>query len=160
MSLYLRIIQKDDLDEILDFEKARLRETMADEMERELHSWNARWRKEALEHYLPMGWSFLARDKNLESQFSKEGLLAGYFLAQPLLFFEGQTQSLWIEYMNYTTLQARDELCELGYKLCREKHFQKVFFPETQGVMNAVKAFKAQSWDPHVLIVPTSKAST
>ena len=160
MSLYLRTIQQQDLDEILHFEKTKLQETIPDEMDRELKSWNSRWRKEALEHYVPMGWSFLVRDRNLESSFSDEGLLTGYFIAQPLLFFEGQTQTLWVEHMQYSTLQARDELCELAYKISREKHFQKVLFPESQSVMNAVKAFKAQNWDPQVLTVATSKASS
>lgn len=160
MSLYLRVIQPDDLDEVLQFEKAKLQETITDEMERELKSWNSRWRIESLNHYLPMGWSFLARDRNLKSSFSSEGLLVGYFIAQPLLFFEGQTQTLWVEHMQYNTLQARDELCELAYKLSREKHFQKVLFPESQSVMNAVRAYKAQNWDPQVLSVATTKAST
>lgn len=159
MSLYLRVIQAADLDEILLFEQNKLGETIADEMEREIHSWNARWRKESLHHYLPMGWCFLARDRNLSSEHSSEGLLVGYFLAQPLLFFDGNTQSLWVEHMQYSTLQARDELCELAYKLSREKHFQKVFFPESQSVMNAVKPYKAENWDPQVLTVATTKAS-
>jgi hypothetical protein len=160
MSLYLRVIQPDDLDEVLQFEKTKLQETITDEMERELKSWNSRWRQESLNHYLPMGWSFLARDRNLKSSFSNEGLLVGYFIAQPLLFFEGQTQTLWVEHMQYNTLQARDELCELAYKLSREKHFQKVLFPESQSVMNAVRTYKAQNWDPQVLSVATTKAST
>lgn len=160
MSLYLRVIQPADLEEIVDFEKNKLRETMTDEMERELHSWNARWRQESLNHYLPMGWSFLARDRNLPSSFSTEGQLVGYFLAQPLLFFDGHTQSLWVEHMQYGTLQARDELCELAYKLSREKHFQKVLFPESQSIMNAVKAFKAQNWDPQVLLVHATKVTS
>ncbi len=160
MSLYLRTIQAADLEEIVDFEKNKLRETVADEMERELHSWNARWRQESLNHYIPMGWCFLARDRNLKSAFSSEGQLVGYFLAQPLLFFDGNTQTLWVEHMQYSTLQARDELCELAYKLSREKHFQKVLFPESQSVLNAVKAMKAQNWDPQVLSVATTKAST
>jgi hypothetical protein len=159
MSLYLRVIQPADIEEVLHFEKAKLQETIADEMERELTSWNSRWRPESLNHYLPMGWSFLARDRNLKSEFSEEGLLVGYFLAQPLLFFEGQTQSLWVEHMAYNTLQARDELCELAYKLSREKHFQKVLFPECQSIMNAVKAFKAENWDPQVLTINTTKVS-
>jgi len=159
MSFYLRVIQLADLDEIIDFEQAKLRETIADEMERELKSWNSRWRRESLNHYLPMGWSFLIRDRNQPSSFSTEGQLIGYFLAQPLLFFDGNTQSLWVEHMQYNSLQARDELCELAYKLSREKNFQKVLFPESQSIMNAVKIYKAENWDPQVLTVPTSKAS-
>ncbi len=159
MSLYLRVIQPNDIEEIVQFEKSKLKETVSDEMEREIQSWNSRWRQESLNHYLPMGWSFLSRDRNLKSEYSSEGLLVGYFLAQPLLFFDGQTQSLWIEHIQYSTLQARDELCELAYKLSREKHFQKVFFPESQSVLNAVKAYKAEPWDPQILTVATTKAS-
>lgn len=159
MSLYLRVIQPADLDEIIEFEKVKLKETISDEMERELHSWNSRWRKESLDHYLPMGWSFLARDSSQQSEVSSEGLLVGYFIAQPLLFFDGQTQSLWVEHMQYGTLQARDELCELAYKLSREKHFQKVFFPENQSVRNAIKSFHPENWDPQILSVQTTKAS-
>lgn len=159
MSLYLRVIQTSDLDEIVDFEKTKLKETMTDEMERELHSWNARWRNESLNHYLPMGWSFLARDRNQPSKFSNEGLLVGYFLAQPFLFFDGHTQSLWVEHMQCASLQACNELCELAYKLSREKHFQKVLLPESPTILEAVKTFKAENWDPAVLLVPTTKAT-
>jgi hypothetical protein len=157
MSLYLRVIEPSETDEILDFENRKLSEMIADETERTLASWNTRWRKESLQHYLPMGWSFLARDPSQPSAFSSEGLLVGYFIAQPLLFFEGQTQSLWIEHIQYSTLQARDELADLAYKLSREKHLQKVFFPESQSLHNAVRGMKAESWDPQVLSVKTTK---
>lgn len=157
MSLYTRVITKLDLDEIVTFEKAKLAETISDEMEREMKSWNSRWRKESLEHYLPMGWSFLVRDRSQKSSSSDEGLLVGYFLAQPLLFFDGNTQNLWVEHIQYSTLQARDELCELAYKLSREKHFQQVFMPESQSVLNAVKNFKSMPWDPKVLMMKTTK---
>lgn len=157
MSLYLRIIQASEMDEILEYENRKLSEVIADEMERTMASWNTKWRKESLEHYLPMGWSFMARDSSLPSSFSNEGLLVGYFIAQPLLFFEGQTQSLWVEHIQYSTLQARDELADLAYKLSREKHFQKVFFPESQSLLSAVRGMKAESWDPQVLSVKTTK---
>ena len=160
MSLFTRVIQKLDLDEIFHFEKAKLQETIADEADREIKSWNARWRKESLEFYFPIGWSFLARDPSQPSTYSPEGLLVGYFLAQPLLFFDGQTQTLWVEHIQFSTLQARDELCELAYKLSREKHFQKVLFPESQTVLNAIKNFKSQSWGPQVLSIQTTKASS
>ena len=159
MALTSRILQSSDLDEIVQYEKLKLKETIADEMEREMASWNARWRQESLEHYLPLGWSFLIRDSSLPSEFSSEGQLVGYFLGQPLLFFDGQTQSLWVEHIQYSTLQARDELCDLAYRLSREKHFQKVFFPESQSIQNAVKTFKAENWDPQVLTARTTKAS-
>ncbi|RYZ89117.1 MAG: hypothetical protein EOP06_09815 [Proteobacteria bacterium] len=158
MSLFCRVVQMQDLQEILDFENAKLIEAIPDEMERTLHSWNVRWRKEALEHYLSLGWSFLARDPDKVSTSSDEGLLVGYYIAQPLLFIEGQTQSLWVEHLQYASLQARDELCELAYKICREKHFQKVFFPNASGLNNSLSAFKAEVWNPAVMHIKTSKA--
>ena len=157
MSLYTRVITKTDLEEILAFEKAKLQETILDEMEREMKSWNSRWRQESLEHYLPLGWSFLVRDRSQSSSFSDEGLLVGYFLAQPLLFFDANTQNLWLEHIQFSTLQARDELCELAYKMSREKHFQQVLFPESQSVHNAIKNFKSQQWDPQILMCKTTK---
>ncbi len=159
MSLYTRVIQLEDLQEIIELEKSKLSEVVADEMDRELQSWNSRWRKESLEHYVPKGWSFLARDRAQSSSASTEGLLVGYFIAQPLLFFDGQTQSLWLEHIQFSTLQARDELCDLAYRLSREKHFQKVFFPDSQSVSNAIKNMRSQNWDPQVLVAATTKAS-
>ncbi len=155
MSLTSRIIQINDLPELVLFEKMKLEESIQNEMEREILSWNSRWREESLKHYLPMGWSFLTRDRTDGSR--EEGKLMGYFIAQPLLFFDGQTQSLWIEHISYATLQARDELCEIAYKLAREKHFQKVFFPDSKSILNAVKSFKAENWDPQVLFSHTTK---
>lgn len=157
MGLFCRVIQIQDLQEILDFENKKLQELIPDEMERTLQSWNARWRPESLEHYLPLGWSFLMRDQDKPSTYSDEGVLVGYFLAQPLLFLDGQTQSLWVEHLQYASLQARDELCELAYKLSREKHFQKVFFPNISGINNSISAFKAETWSPAVMHIKTTK---
>ncbi len=158
MTLFCRAIQLQDLNEILDFENKKLQELISDEMERTLHSWNVRWRKEALEYYLVLGWSFLVRDTACSSQFSDEGLLVGYYMAQPLLFLDGQTQSLWVEHLQYASLQARDELCELAYKVSREKHFQKVFFPNVSGISNSISSFKAETWSPAVMHIKTTKA--
>lgn len=157
MSLFCRIIQISDLQEIIDHETRKLVETIPDENDRTIHAWHARWRKESLEHYLPLGWSFLARDTDVVSPASKEGALVGYFIAQPFLFVDGMTQSLWVEHLSYSSLQARDELCELAYKLAREKHFQRVFFPNVGGISNSVAAFKPETWSSPVLCVKTSK---
>lgn len=159
MALLCRIIQSSDLEEILNFEKRRLMEIMPDENERTLHSWHARWRQESLEHYLPLGWSFLARDPDLATEAEPEGPLVGYFLAQPLLFLDGQTQSLWVEHVSASSLQSRDQLCELAYKLSREKHFQRVFFPNTTGVANSVATFRPEPWNVSVLCVKTTRTS-
>lgn len=152
-----RVIQPSDLQELLEYEQRKLMETVSDENERTMQAWHAPWRREALEHYLPLGWSFLSRDRDLSNPASPDGALTGYFIAQPFLFMGGQTQSLWVEHLAYSSLKARDELCELAYKLAREKHFQKVFFPNVSGIANSVAAFKAESWQAPVLSVKTTK---
>ncbi|WP_374034550.1 hypothetical protein ACES2I_00975 [Bdellovibrio bacteriovorus] len=150
MSLYCRVIQPEDLQQILDLENKKLAETYPDEMERMIATWNSKFRVEALNHYISLGWSFLAVEQDTDK-------LMGYFIAQPLLFLDGQTQTLWVEHVQYSSLQARDELCELAYKLGREKHLQRVYFPNDNGVPNSVKAFKAESWQPGTLSVKTTK---
>lgn len=150
MSLICRVIQPDDLQEILDLESKKLQEAYPDEMERMMAGWNSKFRVEALNHYIPLGWSFLVRDGDNNS-------LLGYFIAQPLLFLDGQTQSLWVEHVQYASLQARDELCEMAYKLGREKHLQRVYFPSDNGVSNSIKTFKPEAWMPGAFSVKTTK---
>lgn len=145
-----RVILADDLQDILDLENKKLQDMYPDESDRMIAGWNSKFRVEALNHYIPLGWSFLARDPETQ-------LLVGYFIAQPLLFLDGQTQSLWVEHVQYTSLQARDELCELAYKLGREKHLQRVYFPNDNGVPNSVKSFKSETWAPGTLAVKTTK---
>lgn len=157
MSLYLRVIQTNEIDEILEFENKKLKEQFPGDMEAMLQSWHAKWRKESLEHHFTAGWSFLARDKDRESAFSSEGELVGYFIAQPLLFFDGQTQSLWVEHFQFSTLQARDELCDLAYRLAREKHFQRVYFPATQNLAPTLKSMKAADWSSQAVFINTTK---
>lgn len=157
MSLYCRVIQESDFQEVTDFENKKMQDAYPDESERMIASWNSKHRPEALKHYLALGWSFLIRDPGTTSSYSSEGLLVGYFIAQPLLFLDGQTQSLWVEHVQYSSLQARDELCELAYKLAREKHLQRVYFPNENGVPNSVKAFKVDTWQPGTLFVKTTK---
>lgn len=149
MSLDLKVIQTSEIEEILSFENRKLADSIQSPTERALESWNSRWRKEALEHYLPLGWSFLVRDGEQ---------LVGYFIAQPLLFFDNQTQSLWVEHIQFTSLQVRDALCELAYKLAREKHFQRVYFPQVSSVNNAIKPYSPNDWNPGVAMVKTTKA--
>jgi hypothetical protein len=157
MSLYLRIIETHEIEELIDFEVSKLSETVTDEMDRQIASWNSRWRRESLNHYLPMGWSFLARDRSLESSFSKEGRLVGYFIAQPLLFFDGHTQNLWVEHLQFSALEARDALTDLAYRLSREKHFQKVFFPNSGTILNSIRNFKPEAWGQEAFVVKTAK---
>lgn len=114
-----RVLQIQDIGQITQFEREHLRQCIADEVEQELASWHASWRQESLEYYLPLGWSF---------GIWQNSQLVGYFLAQPLLFSRGLTQTLWVE-----RLVAKDEegvifLIDHAYRMSREKHFQQVLF--------------------------------
>lgn len=148
----------DNTEEILAYENENLRKLYTSEIEQSLARWNSRWRPESLEHYLKTGWSFLLRDRDIPSSFSPDGALIGYFLAQPLLFLDGQTQSLWVEYISFKNLAARDNLCDFAYRLSKEKHLQKVYFPSLNNVKNSVNTYKASPWAPDVVQVLTTKA--
>jgi hypothetical protein len=158
MSLFFRIATLEDIHEIQEFETKKLSEILSDPMEREIQSWQAKWRKESLEHYLPSGWSFIARDQSAQSPFSREGLLVAYFLAQPMLFVDGQTQSLWVEHIAHSSLQSRDQICELAYKLSKEKHFQRVYFPTDCHIQNSISHMKPQIFSNAAVFVKTTKA--
>jgi len=116
-SLDTRILLLTDRDLITQFETERLTATIKDPMDREMRAWDARWRGEALEHYLPQGWSF--------GTFQEDKML-GYFLGQPYLFHRGLTQTLWIEHLSATTPAAARELVEVAHKWARDKHLQTV----------------------------------
>ncbi len=121
-----RILLEKDLEALMSFESQRLTLQIADPMEREMKAWDARWRKEALGHYLPQGWSF--------GVFEGEKLV-GYFLGQPYLFHRGLTQTLWIEHLAYESMKVAEELVNTAYKWARDKHLQAVLmekFPETE----------------------------
>jgi hypothetical protein len=122
MQLNARVLAPTELDEILAFEGARLALIEPDETSRMMAGWQAKWRREALESYLPLGWSFAIRDE--------QQMLQGYFLAQPLLFFRGQTQTLWVEWMSYTSAEVARELIELAVRWGRDKHLQRVLFAD------------------------------
>jgi hypothetical protein len=115
----LIVLKASDQDAILNFERERSSLSHSDPMEFELSSWKARWRPEQLTHYLPMGWSFGAWDKDR---------LLGYILTQPLLFFRGLTQTLWVEHLSYAEPSVGEALVEAAYKWARDKHFQTVLF--------------------------------
>ena len=110
-------MQAEDLPEIISFETKRLAEAGVQDEEVVFAQWQAPWREESLNHYLPLGWSFGVW---------KEEALQGYFLAQPLLFARGFTQTLWVEHLSALTPTSESELMDVAYKLAREKHFQKL----------------------------------
>lgn len=115
-----RILLPADIECIQDFERTELAKKTQDEVEAELQSWSAPWRQEALEHYLPLGWSF--------GIFANQTELHGYFLAQPLLFFQGDTQALWIEHMSAKSPEDLEALEDLAIRWARDKHLQSVHY--------------------------------
>ena len=48
-------------------------------------------------------------------------------LAQPLVFFRGHTQTLWIEHLEAATAEVSHLLLETAHRWARDKHFQCVF---------------------------------
>lgn len=150
-SLYsAQILQLEDSEQIIVLEQKKLTETISNEAERTIAQWHAPWRQESLNFYLPLGWSFGVQDNQNQK-------MVGYFLAQPLLFFEGDTQTLWVEHVTFASVQVRDLLCEIAYKLAREKHFQKVLFKNGAQVANAIKPFGAKEWSLQALHLKTTK---
>lgn len=114
----IKVMTPDNLEEVLQFEMDRLE---GDPLDREITSWHAPWRREALAHYLPLGWSFLKK---------KDGKILGYVICQPLLFFQGWTQNLWIEHVSAVDHATGVEMLEIAYRWAKDKHLQKVFFKE------------------------------
>lgn len=119
MNLEPRILQPDDLEQLYRLEKSKIKQ---DSFEDEMKSWSASWRKESLEHYLPLGWSYCLVDD--------EGQYQAYVLAQPQLFVHGLTQNLWIEHLYFETEEAVKVLFDIIYRTCREKHFQSLRLKE------------------------------
>ncbi len=117
-NLEIRILLPADKTTIMDFAKGRLAAEVPDPVEREMQSWGARWRGEALDHYLPQGWSF--------GVFAESGEMQGYILGQPYLFFRGLTQTLWIEHVDFATPHAAHQLLDTAHRWARDKHLQCV----------------------------------
>lgn len=123
----MRVIAIEELEEILKFERELLKTKIANDFERELAEWSAPWRRESLEFYLPLGWSFSVRE---------DGVLKGYLLAQPMLFYRGFTQTLWVEHLSYADDALRATLVDLAYRWARDKHFQRALFANSNWLDN------------------------
>lgn len=147
MSLLCKIIQPEDIDSLLQLEELKLTESYLNEEERLFASWNSRARKESLEHYAKLGWSFKV--------LNQEEKLVGFILAQPLLFFAGHTQSLWVEHLCSFSVKAHEFLIDVIYRLAREKHLQGVYFSKAEFLENVKVAFKSELWGEAPSFVPT-----
>ncbi|MCJ8276623.1 MAG: hypothetical protein MJK18_07260 [Bdellovibrionales bacterium] len=88
----IKLLMPEHGDAIINYEKQVLKNQGLSEIEAEMKSWDFPWRRESLDHYIKLGWSFVA----LEGEEIK-----GYILGQPLLFFNNWTQCLWLEYVSF-----------------------------------------------------------
>ncbi|MGE3973637.1 MAG: hypothetical protein AB7F59_03835 [Bdellovibrionales bacterium] len=131
MTFDARVVDISETDEIFEFEQKRLETSVEDEQLRMILSWQAPWRKESLEFYLPKGWCFAVRQNEQ---------LVGYFLAQPVLFFRQMTQTLWLEHVTFDSKEAGDYLLELAFKTAREKHIQSVLVSPQEELIPLLQA--------------------
>lgn len=150
MSAYTyQIAQLDDVDQVHQFEVNQRFGGEAESFENKMKIWDSSFRKEALEHYFKLGWSFVAYDSN--------GHLVGFFLGQPLLFLDKQTQTLWVEYVSAVNMEVKTELIDIAYRLSREKHFQRVLLSTEFQSEKLTKPFPFQKWDRTTSFLKTTK---
>ena len=119
----LRVLRSEDREILDQFEVQKIQEDK--DPLGFMKSWSAPWRSESLDHYLNLGWSM--------GYFEGESV-QGYILAQPLLFFRGHTQSLWLETLRVQSVSGTfndnisQTLFEALVKVSKEKHLQQVLF--------------------------------
>lgn len=143
-----RIAQTADVESIHQYETKKIFGEEAESFENKMLVWDSSYRKESLEHYLKLGWSFVAE---------KENQIVGFFLGQPLLFLDKQTQTLWVEYVSADSQEIFTELVDIAYRLSREKHFQKVLFSTTVQKEKLTKQFDFKPWDRQNIFLKTTK---
>lgn len=146
----IRVLTENDKDMILNFERAK---TEGDEMERSMAEWSAPWRGESLDHYLKLGWSlgvFKTADFNPDE-------FLGYYLGQVLLFFEGLTQTHWVEHLSYEDEETKNKLIDSSVRYARDKHLQRVLFPI--GLEKSLLGYKVSQHKMNHIEVLTSKVN-
>lgn len=156
-----RSLHDGDLENILTLENLWLKNTGKEPMEIEMASWSAPWRKESLQHYLSRGWCF--------GIFEASGELVAYALAQPLLFFAGHTQCLWVEHLGVANRSDELSLVDIAIRYSRDKHLQGVLLksewmrqdqselqtePQNVPLLSRVR----QNFDRDLVFVKTTKA--
>ena len=147
--IHYRIAQLDDVQAVYEFEFKQKLSNIADEYEQQMAVWTSAFRKESLEHYFKLGWSFLALNEKNEIQ--------GFFLGQTLLFFDHQTQTLWLEHLSAANLDISTELVDIAFRLSREKHLQRVLLSDSIQKMNLKKSFPFQTWERSIDFLKTTK---
>ncbi len=150
MSAYTyQIAQLDDVEQVHQFEIKLQFPDDPESFENKMQVWDSCYRKESLEHYFKLGWSFIA--------FDNENKIAGFFLGQPFLFVDKQTQSLWIEHVSALNDEVKTELIDIAYRLSREKHFQRVLLSSSFEKQSLTKSFPFQKWDRQISTLKTTK---
>jgi hypothetical protein len=145
----VKVLLPDHKDRLLAFSKKRLEARVQDSMECELESWTAPWRAEALEHYLQQGWSY--------GLFSGAEIM-GYVLAQPILFYRGLTQTLWIEHVDAVTVENELALIDTAYRWARDKHFQCVLVHDRPDLLPHMGRWpKARAVDSPLIEIRSAK---
>lgn len=154
-NLDLRILRPEDAEAVLSFEKERLALEIEDEADREIAAWSAAWRPEALNHYLGNGWSLGAFEGEGDSR-----ELSGYLLAQPLLFFRGLTQTLWVERLSFNTSQVGLALAEASWRWAKDKHLQKLILGQPEIGFDLLSPLGARIEEQRWLAVATARMKT
>lgn len=152
MATKIRNLTHDDIDKILELERSFL--TQDEEIERAMEEWSARWREEQLMHYISTGWSYGIW--NLDEK-GNEVSLSSYFIAQVLLYFKSNTQTLWIERIKANNPKEEGELLEVAYRFAREKHLQKVLFEKELFRTEILDNYKVNPLDDEHLWIKTTK---
>jgi hypothetical protein len=146
----VRVLLPEHKEILLAFARERLSALISDPMDREMRSWTAPWRAEALEHYLKQGWSYgLFSDAEMK----------GYLLAQPFLFFRGLTQTLWVESVDGVSLDDTLNLIDTAYRWAREKHFQCLLLHGRDDLLEHLgrRWPKASPSDSHLIEIKSTK---
>lgn len=116
-----KVMTEQDALEVYEFYQEQLQRSIPDEFERMMSTWDSSFRKESVEHFAQTGWSFCLRSPDDQK-------LKGALLGQMILFFQGQTQSLWVEDLAFDSIEQKEQLIEIAIRWGRDKHLQKVFF--------------------------------
>lgn len=119
------VLRETDGESLIEWERELARAGPGTAEDQRLLEWDSVWRPESMQHYLSMGWCFGYRDT--------ESKWLGYFLAQPILFFRGMTQTLWVERVQATDPRVGRSLIDLAVRVGKDKRMQKVVFFGLQG---------------------------
>lgn len=155
MELVYQVATLFEIDEIYGFAEERLKIIEPDETARVFRGWNSRWRREALEYYLPRGWSFTARRKAQGS--GERGVVVGFFLAQPFIFVRGMTQTLWVEHLEADSNDVSAGLLDVALRLAREKHLQRVLLAEPPLDMAPLARWPHHRLSDEIIEIATTK---